>query len=119
LTVRDLMGTPTRIPVEYKRLPESVSPGDLIFLNDGFMQLPVEKVSGGEVFCRTVIGGPLLTHKGLSIPGIKIVADAVSKADLEFVAFARQQGKDESVIWVEDESPDDRLEALSMQIIKA
>jgi pyruvate kinase len=27
--------------------------------------------------------------------------------------------KDESVIWVEDESPDDRLEALSMKIIKA
>jgi pyruvate kinase len=27
--------------------------------------------------------------------------------------------KDESLIWVEDESPDDRLEALSMKIIKA
>jgi len=27
--------------------------------------------------------------------------------------------EDESVIWVEDESSDDRLEALSMKIIKA
>jgi len=27
--------------------------------------------------------------------------------------------KDESLIWVEDESPDDRREALSMKIIKA
>jgi hypothetical protein len=27
--------------------------------------------------------------------------------------------KDESVIWVEDESPDDILEALSVKIIKA
>jgi hypothetical protein len=27
--------------------------------------------------------------------------------------------KDESVIWVEDESPGDRLEALSMRVIKA
>jgi pyruvate kinase len=61
LTVKDLVGTPNQIPVEYKRLPESVTPGSLIFLNDGFIQLLVEKVSGEEVFCRTVIGGPLLS----------------------------------------------------------
>ncbi|HBI14739.1 MAG TPA: pyruvate kinase [Desulfobulbaceae bacterium] len=94
LTVKDLMGTPTQIPVEYKRLPESVTPGNLIFLNDGFIQLQVVKVLGEEVFCRTVIGGPLLSHKGLSIPGVKVVADAVSETDLEFVAFALQQGVD-------------------------
>lgn len=94
LTVKDLMGTPTQIPVEYKRLTESVTPGMLIFLNDGFMQLQVKKVSGEEVFCRTVIGGPLFSHKGLSIPGAKIVADAVSEKDLEFVDFALQQGVD-------------------------
>jgi pyruvate kinase len=71
LTVKNLMGTPNQIPVDYKRLPESVNSGDLIFLNDGFIQLRVEKVSGEDVFCRTVIGGPLLSHKGLSIPEVK------------------------------------------------
>jgi pyruvate kinase len=94
LTVKDLVGTPDQIPVEYKRLPESVNPGSLIFLNDGFIQLVVEKVSGEDVFCRTVIGGPLLSHKGLNIPGVKIFADAVSDADLDFVAFALQEGVD-------------------------
>ncbi len=92
LTVRDIMGTPNQIPVEYKKLPETVSSGDMIFLNDGFIQLQVEKVSGEEVFCRTVVGGPLLSHKGLSLPGVKIMVDAVSKADLDFVAFALEQG---------------------------
>ena len=94
LTVKDLVGTANQIPVDYKRLPESVSPGSLIFLNDGFIQLQVEKVSGEEVFCRTVIGGPLLSYKGLSLPGVKIFADAVSDTDLEFVAFALQEGVD-------------------------
>ncbi len=94
LTVKDLAGTPNQIPVDYKRLPESVSPGSLIFLNDGFIQLQVEKVSGEEVFCRTVIGGPLLSYKGLNLPGVKILADAVSDTDLEFVAFALQEGVD-------------------------
>jgi len=94
LTVKDLMGTQNQIPVEYKRLPESATQGSLIFLNDGFIQLRVEKVSGGDVFCRTVIGGELRSHKGLSIPGVKIVADAVSENDLDFVAFALQHGVD-------------------------
>jgi len=94
LTVKDLAGAPNQIPVDYKRLPESVNPGSLIFLNDGFIQLQVEKVSGEEVFCRTVIGGPLLSYKGLNLPGVKILADAVSDTDLEFVAFALQEGVD-------------------------
>jgi len=94
LTVKDLAGTPNQIPVDYKRLPESVSPGSLIFLNDGFIQLQVEKVSGEEVFCRTVIGGPLLSNKGLTLPGVKILADAVSDTDLAFVTFALQEGVD-------------------------
>jgi pyruvate kinase len=51
-------------------------------------------VSGEEVFCRTVIGGPLLSYKGLALPGVKIFADAVSDTDLEFVAFALQEGVD-------------------------
>ena len=94
LTVKDLVGTANQIPVDYKRLPESVNPGSLIFLNDGFIQLQVEKVSGEEVFCRTVIGGPLLSYKGLSLPGVRIFADAVSDTDLDFVAFALQEGVD-------------------------
>ena len=94
LTARNLVGTADQIPVEYKRLPESVNPGSLIFLNDGFIQLQVEKVSGDKVFCRTLIGGPLLSFKGLNLPGVKIFADAVSDKDLEFVAFALQEGLD-------------------------
>jgi pyruvate kinase len=94
LTVKNLAGTADQIPVDYKQLPASVAPGNLIFLNDGFIQLQVEKVLGEEVFCRTVIGGPLLSHKGLSIPGVKVVANAVSQTDLDFVEFALQEGVD-------------------------
>ncbi|MFA5700178.1 MAG: pyruvate kinase [Desulfuromonas sp.] len=91
-TIKDIADAPNKIPVDYKQLPESVTVGDIIFLNDGFIQLRVEKVAKEEVFCRTVIGGPLLSHKGLSIPGVKILAEAVSETDLAFVDFALQEG---------------------------
>ena len=94
LSVQNPVGTADQIPVDYKRLPESVIPGSLIFLNDGFIQLQVKKVSEEKVFCRTIIGGHLLSYKGLNFPGVKIFADAVSDTDLEFVAFALQEGVD-------------------------
>ncbi|SCZ84817.1 pyruvate kinase [Nitrosomonas mobilis] len=94
LTTKNFADAPNQIPVAFKLLPESVTAGDLIFLNDGFIQLRVEKVSGENVFCRTVIDGPLLSHKGLSIPGVKIMAEAVSQTDLAFVDFALQDGVD-------------------------
>ena len=94
LTIKEIADAPNQIPVTYKRLPDSVTTGNLIFLNDGFIQLRVERVSGEDVFCRTVIGGPLLSNKGLSIPGVKIIADTVSETDLAFVDFALREGVD-------------------------
>ena len=94
LTVKDIAGRHGQIPVDYKRLPGSVAPGSPIFLNDGFIQLRVENVSGEEVFCRVVIGGPLLSFKGLTLPGVKIFVDAVSDNDLNLVEFALQAGVD-------------------------
>jgi len=94
LTTRKVLGTCDRIPVEYERLPQSVSPGSLIFLNDGFIQLQAERILGDEVICRILIGGPLLSHKGLNLPGVKALGDAVSHRDLEFVDFGLQHGID-------------------------
>ena len=94
LSVQNPLGLADQIPVDYKRLPESVISGSMIFLNDGFIQLQVKKVFGEKVFCRTIIGGHLLSYKGLHLPGVKIFADPVSDRDLEFVAFALQEGVD-------------------------
>lgn len=82
------------IPVEYKQLPESVSVGGTIYLNDGFIELRVEKISGTEVTCGVVMGGPLLSHKGLNLPGAKLFVDPVTDKDLKLVEFGLAEGID-------------------------
>ena len=94
LTTKDIVGTADRIPVAYEQLPQSVVPGSLVVLNDGFIQLSVEKVSGNDVYCRTIIGGSLLSRKGLHVPGAKIFAEAVSDSDIKLVDFALREGID-------------------------
>ncbi len=83
-----------RIPVDYERLPQSVSAGGSIYLNDGFIQLKVEKVSAGEVQCRVQMGGTLLSHKGLNLPKTRLFLDAVTDRDLEIIDFGLSAGID-------------------------
>jgi pyruvate kinase len=53
LTTQDIPGTATRIPVNYPGLPQSVSKGSLIYLNDGFLQLRVQS----DAIMQTFYGG--------------------------------------------------------------
>ena len=92
LTTRRVLGTGRLIPVVFERLPESVSRGGTIYINDGFIQLEVLAISGTEVRCRVIIGGAVLSRKGVNLPGAKILDDAVSDEDLALVDFGLKQG---------------------------
>jgi pyruvate kinase len=92
LTTQDIPGTATHIPVNYQGLPQSVSKGSLIYLNDGFLQLRVQDKAGTEVRCKVLIGGQLLSNKGINLPRAKIAVDAVTDKDLGFIDFGLKQG---------------------------
>ncbi len=110
LTTRDVLGTPTLIPVTYQRLPESVSPGSVIYLNDGFIALEVMAVLRDEVRCTVTTGGNLLSRKGLNLPGAKIFMNPLTEQDLKLMDFALREGIDTfSISFVE--TADDILRA--------
>jgi pyruvate kinase len=92
LTTRNVLGTQACIPVEYKQLPKNVSKGQIVFLNDGFIQLKVDKISGHEIFCRVLVGGKLSTHKGLNLPGKKLNINPITAKDLKIVDFGLKHG---------------------------
>ncbi len=92
LTTRKVIGTPQVIPVEYKQFLQSVSKARTIFLNDGFIQLKVEKISGHDVTCKVLLGGKLLSHKGINLPGAKINVNPITDKDLAMVDFGLKHG---------------------------
>ncbi|MDV3103433.1 pyruvate kinase [Thermococcus waiotapuensis] len=87
LTVRDVEGMEGLIPVEFKDFPKLVSPGDVIYLSDGFIILKVVKVEGLDVVCKVLAGGVLYSHKGINIPNARIPLEAVTERDLEILDF--------------------------------
>ncbi len=67
--------------MSFEPLPRVVKPGNRLFLNDGLIQLIVEKVEGTEVHCRVVVGGELRSRKGLNLPGIDLGISAFTDHD--------------------------------------
>jgi pyruvate kinase len=82
------------IPVDYPQLNQSVRIGGLIYLNDGFIQLKVLEIGRGMVKCEVLVGGSLLSYKGLNIPDGKIFAEPVTEEDLKYVDFGLEHGID-------------------------
>jgi len=94
LTSEDVAGDPSRISVSFKKLPEVVRPGNMLFLNDGIIQLQVDKVEGHEVRSHVVVGGELRSRKGLNVPGIDLGVQAFTEHDHELLKFALENGVD-------------------------
>ena len=71
-----------------------VKPGDRIFLNDGLVQLVVERVVGNDVECTVAVGGELRSRKGLNLPGIDLGISAFTENDRACLEFALKEGVD-------------------------
>jgi pyruvate kinase len=94
LTTEEIVGNSQRVSVSFKDLPRVVKHGDGLFLNDGLVQLTVEKVSGSEVHCTVSVGGELRSKKGLNLPGIALGISAFTPQDRACLEFALQHGVD-------------------------
>ncbi len=94
LTSEDIVGDAQRASTSFNRLPRVVKPGDKIFLNDGLVQLVVERVAGNDVECKVVVGGELSSRKGLNLPGVDLGISAFTERDRACLEFALKQGVD-------------------------
>ena len=94
LTNEDIVGNARRVGVSFEALPRVVKPGNRLFLNDGLVQLMVERVTGNDVECVVAVGGELRSRKGLNMPGIKLGISAFTENDRKCLEFALGAGVD-------------------------
>jgi len=94
LTTEEVQGNEHWVSVSFARLPKVVKPGDMLSLNDGYIQLEVKEVRGNEVACVVRVGGELRSRKGLNLPGIDLGISAFTERDRECLKFALENGVD-------------------------
>lgn len=85
-------GTPERIWVNYRLMAQEVRPGQNIYIDDGALNLEVERVEGDEITCKVIVGGPLRNTKGINLPGADITLPALSEKDRQDISWGIQHG---------------------------
>ena len=94
LTIADITGDERKVSVSFKKLPQAVKAGDMLYLNDGIIQLEVVEVQGTDVICTVLVGGELRSRKGLNLPGIDLGISAFTDRDHVCLKFAAEHGLD-------------------------
>jgi len=94
ITVEDVPGSADRVSTTYKDLANDARVGDRLLVDDGKLALTVVDVTGPDVFCLVLEGGPVSNNKGLSLPGVAVSVPAMSDKDAEDLRFALSLGVD-------------------------
>jgi len=81
-------GNQERVGLDYKELPNDVSSGSVLLLNDGMLEFDVVEVKGSEVICKVVRGGVLSNNKGINRKGGGLTAPALTDKDKEDIKTA-------------------------------
>jgi len=90
----DRSGNAEAISVSYEPLVQDVRPGDLIFIDDGIIELRAVAIDGAAVIAEVVIGGGLRPRQGVNFPGVPLNTPCLTEKDEADLAFGLRAGVD-------------------------
>lgn len=82
------------IPMDVPDLEKSLEKGCHILLDDGRLELEVLEVGEDFIEAKVVLGGILLSHKGVNLPGAHLNIPGFTDKDRADLEFGLQQGVD-------------------------
>lgn len=87
LTNEEVIGDHTKCSVTYKDLYKDVKEYGRILLNDGLIELLIEKIQGGEIHCLVQNGGIVKNNQGINVPDANINLPSLTPQDIQDILF--------------------------------
>lgn len=94
LTSEEILGNSERASVSYKDLKNDVAVGGTILIDDGLIEMRVEKIADKDIVCKVINGGFVSNHKGVNVPGAVLSMPYISDADRADIEFGAEMGFD-------------------------
>lgn len=94
ITTQTMVGNSQKVSTTYESLAKDVSPGDMILIDDGNLELFVKSVDGADVTCEVKYGGSLKSRKGINLPFTNVSAPSLTEKDKKDLAFGIEQEVD-------------------------
>jgi pyruvate kinase len=94
LTTRAVKGTARQGSISHPEYLRLLEPGDQVWMDDGMIQLAVERVEDGDVRCRVIAGGTVSDHKGVALPRLPPPVSYLTDKDRDDLRFGIAHGVD-------------------------
>lgn len=94
LTADEVEGTKEKVSVTYSRLYEDLEDGMKVLIDDGLIEMKVEKVDRNNIICRVINGGTISNNKGVNVPEVDLSMPYISDKDREDILFGISQDVD-------------------------
>ncbi|MDC1026568.1 pyruvate kinase [Candidatus Thioglobus sp.] len=87
-------GTQTAVGIAYKQLPNDLSAGNTLLLDDGKIILKVLQIDGPKILTEVLQGGTLSNNKGINLRGGGLSASALTEKDKQDIHTAAKADAD-------------------------
>ena len=94
LTTLTVDGDAKRASISFAGLPGDVKTGGTILIDDGLIELRVDKTTATDIQCTVVNGGRLSSNKGINVPGAQLSMPFMSERDRDDIRFACEMEAD-------------------------
>lgn len=116
LTTENILGDQKKASVSYQNLHNEVNVGEIIFIDDGKVQLEIKKIEEKNIICNVKRSGKLSNKKGVNLPFSSLKISALTEKDFLYAEYAIKTGCDfVAISFISDESDIENLKKFLKQ----
>ncbi|MFA6917998.1 MAG: pyruvate kinase [Candidatus Gracilibacteria bacterium] len=98
ITINKVLGKKTAkeiiIPIQYRNIIKDAKARDLLMINDGLIEVRIEKVTKDSLLCKVLAGGLLKSKQGVNSSTASISAKPITDKDKKDLAFGLKNNVD-------------------------
>lgn len=94
LYTSEVEGDENQVSITYPDLPDDVSVGTRILIDDGLIELTVTSVKNDKIVCIVKNGGTISDNKGVNVPNVELSMPYMSEKDKSDILFGIEQDFD-------------------------
>ncbi len=87
LTTREIEGTKDSVSITYAGLPQDLTMGSHVLIDDGLIDMEVISLTDTDITCRVINGGTISNRKGVNVPNTDLSMEYISKQDYADIVF--------------------------------
>ena len=94
LTTNEIEGDSSICSITYKMLPQELSAGDTVLIDDGKIRMTVQETTATEIICIVKNGGAVSNRKGINVPKVRLNMEYLSPVDKADIMYGIEKDVD-------------------------